>query len=93
MSEIDSGGPAFPVVCENRLGHVTDGMSKREYFAAMAIKAQAYAEGRKAAAQDFRELLEMVNRLRHNGRYNGGLKWVVDFEQEFDAWKKARGIE
>jgi proteasome lid subunit RPN8/RPN11 len=54
---------------------------------------RGYAEGRKAAAQDFRELLEMVNRLRHNGRYNGGLKWVVDFEQEFDAWKKARGIE
>lgn len=38
MSEIDSGGPAFPVVCENGLGHVTDGMSKREYFAAMALQ-------------------------------------------------------
>jgi hypothetical protein len=52
-----------------------------------------YAEGRKSMEKDFKELLELVNRFRHSSRYSGGLKWIIDFEQEFDAWKKARGIE
>lgn len=42
---------------------------------------------------DFKELLELANRFRHSSRYSGGLKWIIDFEREFDAWKKARGIE
>lgn len=53
----------------------------------------AYDKGRKSVEKDFKELLELANRFRHSSRYSGGLKWVIDFEQEFDAWKKARGIE
>lgn len=52
-----------------------------------------YADGRKAMEEDFQELLEIANRIRKSSRYSGGLKWVVDFENEFDDWKKARGIE
>lgn len=37
--EIDTGGPAFPVIAENGLGHVSDGMSLRDYLAAKAMQA------------------------------------------------------
>lgn len=53
----------------------------------------SYAEGRKVAEKDFKELFELVNRFRYSGRSSVGLKWVIDFEHKFDAWKKARGIE
>lgn len=33
MSKHDNGGPAFPVVAENGLGHVCDGMTLRDYGA------------------------------------------------------------
>jgi len=53
----------------------------------------ARAEGRKAAEKDFKELLELLNKFRSAVWWNGGLEWVVEFEDAFDAWKKARGIE
>lgn len=33
----DGGGPAFPVIASNGLGHVTDGMSLRDWFAGQAL--------------------------------------------------------
>lgn len=38
MSKPDNGGPAFPVVAENGLGHIADGLSKREWFAGMVLQ-------------------------------------------------------
>lgn len=32
------GGPAYPVIAENGLGHISDGMSKREAFAMAAMQ-------------------------------------------------------
>lgn len=48
---------------------------------------EAYAKGRKAAEKEFRELLELANRLVAPA----GPKFqaVTDFK----SWKKARGIE
>ncbi len=37
--------------------------------------------------KDFKELLELANRLRHSGSY-----FPDGLEDEFTAWKKARGI-
>lgn len=37
MNTIKDGGPAFPCVAENGLGHISDGMSLRDYFAAKAM--------------------------------------------------------
>lgn len=37
MKEINTGGPAFPVVAENGLGHVADGMTLRDWFAGKAL--------------------------------------------------------
>lgn len=37
MSKINDGGPAFPVICENGLGHVSSGMTLRDYFAGQAL--------------------------------------------------------
>lgn len=33
------GGPAFPVVASNGLGHVSDGMTLRDWFAGKALAA------------------------------------------------------
>lgn len=33
----DEGGPAFPVIAENGLGHIADGMSLRDWFAGQAL--------------------------------------------------------
>ena len=37
MSVRENGGPAFPVIAENGLGHVSDGMSLRDWFAGQAL--------------------------------------------------------
>lgn len=38
MRDINSdGGPAFPVIAANGLGHIADGMSLRDYFAGQAL--------------------------------------------------------
>lgn len=39
MTQIKDGGPAFPVVAENGLGHIADGMSLRDWFAGQALAA------------------------------------------------------
>lgn len=46
-----------------------------------------YAEGRKSAENDFKELLGLANRIEefYPGRY--------EHVERFNAWKKARGIE
>lgn len=45
MSNTKTGGPAFPLVAENRILH--DGMTLRDYFAAKAM--QGYMVGLKPA--------------------------------------------
>jgi hypothetical protein len=43
--DINTGGPAFPVVAENGLGHIADGMTLRDYFAAQFMaRAQSLCE-------------------------------------------------
>lgn len=56
----------------------------------MSCPACAYAEGRKAMDKDFKELLEMANRLQKTTIDGHGWASVL---VEFEAWKKARGIE
>lgn len=34
---VDDGGPAFPVVAENGLGHISHGMSLRAWIAGQAL--------------------------------------------------------
>lgn len=48
---------------------------------------RGYAEGRKSVEKDFKELLELANRIEefYPGRYA--------HVEKFKAWKKARGIE
>ena len=48
------------------------------------IANQAHAEGRKSMEKDFQELLHIANKWS---------KFPLDSSDEFDAWKKARGIE
>jgi hypothetical protein len=36
--ETNTGGSAFQVVSENGLGHISDGMTLRDYFAAKALQ-------------------------------------------------------
>lgn len=38
MGQKNDGGPAFPVVSSNGLGHVSDGISIRDWFAGMALQ-------------------------------------------------------
>lgn len=38
MSEINTGGPAFPVIAENGMGHVSSGVTVRDYLAAKALQ-------------------------------------------------------
>lgn len=42
--------PAFPVVCENGLGHVSEGMSLRDWFAGQAISNPKFLELKPEAA-------------------------------------------
>ena len=44
MTTQNNGGPAFPVIAENVLGHVSDGLSIRDYFAAMALQGMLSCE-------------------------------------------------
>jgi hypothetical protein len=44
MSAPKDGGPAFPVVASNGLGHVADGMSLRDWFAGMALASLAHPQ-------------------------------------------------
>lgn len=37
MSAKTNGGPAVPVIAENGLGHVSDGMTLRDWFAGQAL--------------------------------------------------------
>lgn len=38
MSVREDGGPAFPVIAENGLGHVADGMTLRDWIAGQALQ-------------------------------------------------------
>lgn len=62
--------------------------TKNEASIAARLANLAYAEGRKAAEKDFQELLELADRLKFSGSY-----FPDGLEDEFDAWKKARGLE
>ena len=37
MKEINDGGPAFPVIAEHGLGHISNGMTLRDWFAGQAM--------------------------------------------------------
>ena len=37
MKEINDGGPAFPVIAEHGLGHISNGMTLRDWFAGQAL--------------------------------------------------------
>jgi len=37
--------PAFPVIAENGLGHVSDGMTLRDWFAGQALVGECAAQG------------------------------------------------
>lgn len=50
-------------------------------------KACAYEEGWEAAEKDFKELLELAESLR------GDIDFISTSTMDFDAWKKARGLE
>ena len=56
-----------------------------------AIKAQAYAEGRKSMEKDFKELLRLADGMR--SWCNVKEKWAMIWGRQFDDWKKARGVE
>jgi len=49
-AEVNDGDPAFPVVAENGLGHIADGLTKREHFAGEFVKAQLIKEGIKMSS-------------------------------------------
>jgi hypothetical protein len=49
---------------------------------------RGYAEGRKSMEKDFKELLDLANRLRPLA-----MGYFEPIAREFDDWKKARGIE
>jgi hypothetical protein len=51
----------------------------------------AFADGRKSAEKDFKELLEIANGMRSWCDVKEG--WAMIWGMQFDAWKKARGIE
>ena len=55
-----------------------------------AIKAQAYAEGRKSMEKEFKELLDLANGMFDRIIEGRSCAKAV---KDFDAWKKARGIE
>ena len=38
MTTKEDGGPAFPVVAENGLGHIAAGMSLRDWFAGQCMR-------------------------------------------------------
>ena len=73
-------GPTEPQRCLEPKGEVV-----------IALNA-AYAEGRKAAEKDFKELLEtteyVVDRIGDSGPFG-----QMHALEKFAAWKKARGIE
>lgn len=45
MADKDEGGPAFPVIAENGMGHVSDGMYLRDWFAGHALSALISSRG------------------------------------------------
>lgn len=59
MSEIENP-PAFPVIAENGLGHVSDGMTLRDYFAGQALGNNSICTG---TATD-RQLVAWFGRTR-----------------------------
>lgn len=72
----DTGGPAFPVIAENGLGHIADGMTLRDYFAAKALQGllacpiyirdedESLAEFRKASAKNAYAYADAMIRAR-----------------------------
>ena len=53
MSTKEDGGPAFPVVAENGLGHIASGVTVRDYFAAQAIAGGLAHMGNHERAAEF----------------------------------------
>ncbi len=37
VEKVNDGGPAFPVVAENGMGHIAAGMTMRDWFAGQAL--------------------------------------------------------
>jgi putative NADH-flavin reductase len=75
-----SGLPDNAAVVNKKSGVAYTGLEMRSVNAVCDWMNEAHAEGRKAAEKDVEELLRMASKLR-------------GFDEVFDAWKKARGIE
>ena len=50
MNKINNGGSAFPVIAENGLGHISEGMTLRDWFAGQAL--QRFAHGLGVLSED-----------------------------------------
>lgn len=77
-------GDATCIVFRVGVGETENFDSERDALNASRLANTAYAEGRKSMAKDFQELLDIANKWS---------EFPLDSSDEFDAWKKARGIE
>jgi hypothetical protein len=48
----NDGGPAFPVIADNGLGHISSGMTLRDYFAAHASRSDIEWAAYKLSKED-----------------------------------------
>lgn len=65
----EDGGPAFPVIAENGLGHISDGMTLRDWFAGQYVTGlcQKWANADEAAANAYKFADAMLReRSRHD---------------------------
>ena len=86
-----SGLPDNAAVVNKKSGVAYTGLEMRSVNAVCDWMNEAHAEGRKAAEKDFKELLEIANGMRSWCDVKEG--WAMIWGMQFDAWKKARGIE
>lgn len=74
----NDGGPAFPYVCKE-VGHYSDGMSLRDYFAAKAMQSMVAAEFAMYAVEH-----------HHPGGMCAGERWAQQAYQMADAMMAER---
>ena len=88
MTKMESEGP-YRIRKGFNFGVVGPGIpnTEEQYDLTPDIANMIYAEGRKSMEKDFQELLELADALR------GDIDFISTSTMNFDAWKKARGIE
>ena len=70
-----TGGAAFPVVCENGLGHISNGMTLRDWFAGMAL--QGRLANSHIQAQQEKSLSDAIKAGNEDAFL--GLKWETEW--------------